>query len=305
MTELEPQKGFWATVANYDWLKIPGAVRSISRIVKGAGDAGAAWIDTLQAKGEQVSSSIRATTKAREASLEAYTEKAISEGLQDPDLIQRTKEYTVISALRSQQNRESVAEKTTEKLANDSIPEDHPQVDDDWLNTFSEYAGKASTERMRDHWASILADEIRKPGAFSLSSLQLMSVLDKRTSDIIKSTLCRTIDGMYVPDVKSISSGPNYVDLLDLEHIGFLTTGRSKGVSRDPNNEGVKEYFDYNNLYFEVTSKNQIRLGVSILTRVGRELLPILGSHYDANFITEFAEYIKELGGEVKIIQKS
>ena len=57
--------GFLQLVANFDWLKVPGAVRGIAHLVLGATEAGAAWTDAVRAKGQQRAQAIRDITAAR------------------------------------------------------------------------------------------------------------------------------------------------------------------------------------------------------------------------------------------------
>jgi hypothetical protein len=66
---------FLDLIRHFDWLKIPGAVRAIAHLVTGVGDAGAAWVDVAQAKGQQVAQEIRDRTAARK-SIMAATAKA-------------------------------------------------------------------------------------------------------------------------------------------------------------------------------------------------------------------------------------
>ena len=41
--DAEAPGGFLDLIKDFDWLKIPGAVRAIAHVVTGVGDAGAAW----------------------------------------------------------------------------------------------------------------------------------------------------------------------------------------------------------------------------------------------------------------------
>jgi hypothetical protein len=51
-------------------------------------------------------------------------------------------------------------------------------LDHDWINLFASHAEHASGERLRMIWGRILAEEIRKPGSFALSTLRVILELD-------------------------------------------------------------------------------------------------------------------------------
>ena len=64
-------------------------------------------------------------------------------------------------------NKLKIVEHAIEHLSEGNSHEEsqsiNEELDDDWLNYFEQYAEKASSERMQDLWARVLAGEIRKP----------------------------------------------------------------------------------------------------------------------------------------------
>jgi hypothetical protein len=156
--ELEPSGAGWLqALTDFDWLHIPGAARAIARLVTGAADAANAWIDAAKAKGQQKAQSIRDVTKARSETTRALT-RAVSRQLPaNKDLLERAENYLVARELQQQGNREAVARETVKLLQSDPPPEETPGPQEDWLNMFASLAEKASSDRMRKHWASVLA----------------------------------------------------------------------------------------------------------------------------------------------------
>jgi hypothetical protein len=94
---------------------------------------------------------------------------------------ERAAAYGIHRMLKEQQNREVVVTKTIENLQL-SPPETAPKStpSNDWLKLFGRYAELATSEKMREHWASILEGEIRKPGSFSFAALHLASIMDEK-----------------------------------------------------------------------------------------------------------------------------
>jgi hypothetical protein len=67
-------------------------------------------------------------------------------------------------------------------------------------------------------WARVLAGEIRKPGAFSLVTLQFVSILDANTAAIINKVAPWVINGEIVP---TRNSPITVSELVFLEEVGF------------------------------------------------------------------------------------
>jgi hypothetical protein len=67
------------------------------------------------------------------------------------------------------------------------------------MNLFVSYAERASSEDLQDVLARILAGEIRRPGSFSLRTMQFMSVLDHDLAKSVELAVSCTIGSRYVP----------------------------------------------------------------------------------------------------------
>src|ERR1700720_3439561 len=76
-------------LANFDWLKIPGAVRAISMLVTGSAEAGKAWIDVMKVSGEARAKRIRDLSNARSEGTKAMAAAAIKSAKGNPELVDR------------------------------------------------------------------------------------------------------------------------------------------------------------------------------------------------------------------------
>jgi hypothetical protein len=119
--------GFLALVLQFDWLKIPGAVRAIAHLVTGVGDAGAAWVDAAKAKGEQYAQEIRDRTAARKAIMAATAKAAGARAARNPELLDRMVDRFVGEELKRQENREAIAIETG-KLLDETPPDSDTKV---------------------------------------------------------------------------------------------------------------------------------------------------------------------------------
>jgi hypothetical protein len=223
---------FLALIGQFDWLKIPGAVRAIAHLVTGIGEAGAAWVDIAKAKGQQRAQKIRDLTDARKSIMEETAKAAAVRAASSPQLLDRMIDRLVAEQFKRQENREAIAIEAGQ-LLEEKPPDMHTEgPSEDWLNVFSSYAEKATSARLRQHWAHILAAEIRSPGSFSLATLQLFSILDPASANDIKTARAWIADNDWIPIVGDfLNRSPNFDFLLRLDSIGFLRLHSSRIVS--------------------------------------------------------------------------
>jgi Protein of unknown function (DUF2806) len=208
----EVNSGWLETLAHFDWLKIPGAVRAIARLVTGSADVAQAWLDVAKAKGEQKARAVRDVTVARSETTRALTKAVAKKIGGEPEILERATNYLLLEQVQKQKNREAVARETVRLLSEDR-PKNATEPDADWLNVFAGFAEKASSERMQQHWASVLSGEIRKPGSFSLTTLQLLSVVDAGLAQVISEMRGSIINDDFIPMVGKFSKGPEYSKL--------------------------------------------------------------------------------------------
>ncbi len=123
------------------------------------------------------------TTEGRSLVANELANAVANNAVQDPELLQAAAEIYLPDNVRKAKNRIQVAQRaavqaseTTSNGANAAPP------DDDWLNLFTRYAEDASSERLQDMFARVLAGEIIHPGSFNLATLRTISELDQQTA---------------------------------------------------------------------------------------------------------------------------
>jgi hypothetical protein len=140
------------------------AGKAISRLVAGVVEIPAAYLDDF-------AQSIKNKTKAKELVSSEVAAAAAKLAANDTDIVARAAHNLLAKEYRRQKNKEDIARRTLELLEdapnNQQANEKHEYVDDDWLNIFERYAEDASSERMKERWARILAGQIRQPKSFS------------------------------------------------------------------------------------------------------------------------------------------
>ena len=297
----EPQRGagasdgFLAAIAQFDWLKIPGAVRAISHIVTGVGDAGAAWLDVAQAKGEQRAQKIRDRTAARKSIMAATAKAAGVRAARNPALLDRMLQRFLTEELKHQENREAIAIEAG-KLLEESPPNANTTgPSEDWLNVFSSYAEKATSERLRQHWAQILAGEIRGPGTFSLATLQMFSILDSALAADMETARRWIADDEWIPLFADLNRSPNYDVLLRLDTVGFLRRQSSRMIKRGAG-ESCAILFQNHAIVLSFKEAKILQIPSVLLTVQGKEALKIIAPSEDIDAIRKLALEMKKFG---------
>jgi hypothetical protein len=202
---------------------------NLPKVVLGpAGDSLSRLIGNLaDIPGEYVKSFKQGIQDRREARAEvsrALAKAVAAEVSADRNLMQRATQNFLAKELRAQSNKEGVAKKAIEHLAEGSgASDDKPATpDEDWLNAFERYAENASSEKVRDLWGRVLAREIRKPKTFSLRTMRFVSELDAETAQSFEKISSQIINGGYLRKPKKLEGQP-FMELLQLEDAGLLT----------------------------------------------------------------------------------
>jgi len=246
-----------------------------------------AWMGIPAAFAEQIESRIQNSTETEARIQKAATDRLVSAIANDEEFNTIAAELVISSGLRPMANRIRVAEAAIRELADHGDatatvpdPEDSEAVvDDDWMNHFTSYAEKASSEKVRDLWGRVLAGEIRRAGSFSLSCLRLLSELDRRMAKTFQTAVEHRMQERYILKPKeSEMKGQLLDDHYFLLESGFLNAieqmgGVSHTITPDDNGVG---YMEEQSLLLFVEARKPVSIPVILLTRAGRELASLL-----------------------------
>lgn len=86
---------------------------------------------------------------------------------------------------KEQANIENVTSTAAIELAQDETVAPEPP-DDDWVTRFLKYAQDVSSEQMQGLWGRILAGEIRRPGTYSLRTLDFVRNMTKPEAELLQ-----------------------------------------------------------------------------------------------------------------------
>lgn len=139
------------------------------------------------AKLKQLAQGIDDTTNAR-SSISAALAQAVSQSaIHDPVVMQAAAEVLLPDSVRKVRNRLCVAHSAAQHIADQAAAgastEGSAIPDEDWMNSFMRNAEDASSERLQDLFGRILAGEVLRPGAFSLTTLRAVRELDQQAAN--------------------------------------------------------------------------------------------------------------------------
>jgi hypothetical protein len=203
----------------------------------------------------------------------------------------------VVEETNKQSNIEAIIDKSIPELATTSRPKD---VDNDWIVNFFDKCKLISNEEMQILWAKVLAGEANSPGKYSKRTINFLSNMDKPDAEMF-SLLCRyvwDIGGDFTPIILNLSDkiydakGMNYDVIKHLQDIGLLIFEPYGGFNKQNIPQVINIYYqgDSYKLELPLPKDNIIEVGKVLLSKVGKELVPLAG----INPLEGFAEYVIE-----------
>lgn len=231
-----------------------------------------------------------------------YTNGQFNAKLRTPEALQMRAEIREqYESIRQQTNIENVLSHTSNELlcANDDTVSDAP-VDDDWIVRFFGIIKDISNEEMQYIWGKILAGEIKKPGSFSLRTLDAIRNLSQNEAILFQKIVPFIVkNGPVYFILKNLKYKEKYkiqyTDFLSLDACGLITLNNNT-VYNPKIGKNIREYIT-NDSYIVLarsTSEQEITLTTEIypLTIVGQELYSILNHPVDEQITKDLAKSI-------------
>ena len=191
---------------------------------------------------------------------------------------------------------ESITAKALPQLNENATPS---SVEDDWIVNFFDKSRIVSDNEMQELWSRVLAGETNDPGTYSKRTVNFLSDLDKSEAALF-TKLCRFVwvIGGFVPLVFDVRAeiynkhGINFGTLQHLDSIGLVKFGNLAGfLQKDVHERFTVNYYGRPlNLEKSKGAGKNLKIGQTLLTRTGKELVPICGSKP----VEGFLGYVKD-----------
>ena len=192
-----------------------------------------------------------------------------------------------------QQNVEAVCANAAEELLRETtVPDGKPEPE--WISRFFDISSGITSEELQFLWGRILAGEIKRPGSFSLRTLDVLRNLSRKEAEnFVKlgNYILRSDEKVFYVDptayIFTKDGGLTFLDILALKHAGLIFETDLE-FSFNPVGAGQMTYLTYGSLIliFEREKDTQkLGTGIGLLTPVGIELLELITVQPDMEYL--------------------
>jgi hypothetical protein len=196
--------------------------------------------------------------------------------------------------------------------AGDSSEPASAETSDDWVNKFREDASLVDDELVREIYARVLAEETKRPTAFSLRTLGVLRYLDREAATAFGLLQKVLLNGAFVPQQSPDKDhvlnvvGLNHSTMLMLEDAGLVYSSAHSEFPLE--GEMLLLMASGHGRVLSVRRANGERittkLQVHLLTPAGSQLARIAECEPDEPAFLAFVEWLRsQLGGDVTIQQ--
>jgi hypothetical protein len=212
---------------------------------------------------------------------------------------------------KKQSNIEQVVQHAAEELKSEQeVTQEKP--DSDWITRFFNISEDVSTDHMQILWGKILAGEIKRPGSYSLRTLELLKNMNQQEAELFVRAgkiAFATPDKVFIPnpdDGKYLVEkfGLSFTDLLALREIGLLVINDLE-FQLTPTSENSQTVFMSGKTCIAVNRAKdtpQQSLACIVFTEIGKQLFQLIeqSSLADPEYIKRFAGFWRREGVEIK-----
>lgn len=212
--------------------------------------------------------------------------------------------------VKKQLNIENVTRQAAEELNTDEKVSDE-KPDSDWTTRFFRIAEDVTTEQMQMLWGKVLAGEVKKPGSYSLRTLEVLKNISRKEADVFVKASKITItsgDKCIIPNPDNGAYletvfGLTFVDFLVLREIGLLVMNDLE-FSLYPAKDDIRTVFTCGNTCILMDRpKGTPKQGITaiVFTAIGRQLLQLIDkAPADPEYIKKFASFFRHPGCTIK-----
>ncbi|MBO7490382.1 MAG: DUF2806 domain-containing protein [Bacteroidales bacterium] len=205
---------------------------------------------------------------------------------------------------RNTQKIENVGEiiaKAEQQFSPDEEVSNEP-VDKDWMTRFLDIAETISDDEMQVLWARTLAGEVKKPGTYSLRTLDVLRNITKKEAELIVKASPFLLFDFGLLCIEKFALNLN--DKISLNDMGIVCGEdlvRKCPVGKTPgiillNKESLLRIYAPKRIIIEVKSVK--------LTTAGFEIMNMIQIHNDQKYISSLAAKIKSQGASKVTLHK-
>jgi hypothetical protein len=218
-------------------------------------------------------------------------------------------EAAALGAAQSEINASKAILYAEEQLSTDPQAPPDQSIDEDWLFTWRELAGRTSTEDLQRLWGSVLAGEVKAPGKYSIRTLEFLKTLSKAEAELISRMANFAINGRIVRSQEAFleTKGLTFTIFLEMQELGILSGAESAGITttyRSNNAENFSSVLISHNKALVISHEDAsktFQLEVYLLTAVGMQVIGLGSFEPDPEYLLLVAKDILKQGFTVQI----
>jgi hypothetical protein len=236
---------------------------------------------TLKNLDKALSKIVLAMGENFEARIKSNTAKTKAQGKIDIDGMYRTEDER-----RKIENRAATTQAAIEDLRQ-SPPQDDAQgeIDDDWLNYFARLVEDKNSEELQTLFGKILSGEIKRPGSFSLMTMQSLALISKRDAELLSNLLSFAFAGSIVPFDTDDNGHPTIAERAFLDELRVAghpsqIGGMKMDFTIPANGRALLLAAGHRAIAIinDMSEPAKFSIPGQVLTTIGKELLPIANS---------------------------
>jgi len=231
MPDEEKKSNLPAIISDFELPKALGG-----RAVKAVTDLMGNVVDRWGAKLEDNPKKTRAKTAREIQQSDRLEDEITSRMISDDPFMERMVENKKNQWRKEQENVDAITQEAVAllpDLVKDGKTVSDDEISEDWIHNFRDFSGRVSDKDVQQIWSKLLANEMIKPGSFSLPTLSLISKIDSKTAQTIAKYLSHDGGGrLFLANKIKLPNGLETLDLelLELQNLGILT-GVNSGLS--------------------------------------------------------------------------
>ena len=270
-------------------LNVGDLVKPIDTLIHKISDATGVLYEPrrIRRKAEAESDAAIVSAKAEAAADIIKTESEI----EITDLHRRAAQRWIQEEAKRQKNMEGIIDKAEPHLNAEAKPD---SMEDDWITNFFDKCRLISDSEMQSLWARVLAGEANAPSTYSKRTVNLLSELDKSDAELF-TELCgfgwmiENLFTLLVFDETAEIYNRHKIDFDTLSHlnsIGLIQVEHVACFTRTSLPRRFDAHYYGKPLPLEIfgVDNNVLKIGKTLLTKIGQELAPISGSKPVAGF---------------------
>lgn len=185
---------------------------------------------------------------------------------------------------------------------------DEADIDEDWLYAWRDCAEKVSKEELQQLWGRVLAGEFKKPGSYSLRTLEFLKGMSVEEAKLIEKLGKFCIeDVVFIREMVSLGNGValSQREALYLQELGVLSAVQSSELQQSYGTQSdhtyIKAFLIGNKAIVakHKDSKRVLKVSVYLVTKVGVEILKVANVNVDDGYLRAICRSLINDGYEV------